>query len=356
MTMNILVLNPGSTSTKIAIYDGRQELFTKTIDHELKELDQCPTIADQFSLRKNNIMAILDDKGLDAKDLAGVMARGGAGLKAVKSGGYQVNDLMVKRLVEAPVMEHASNLAALIAKDIADEAGIDAYVYDPVTIDEMMPMAKLSGLPQVPRISAFHALNARAMAMKVAEEKGMVFENSNIIVAHLGGGITICMLENGKAIDICSDDEGPFSPERAGSIPSSKLLRYVYENEVDYATAKKMIRGRGGVRAYLDTIDMIEVRERVNAGDEFAALVRNAMIYQISKSISSLSVSTCGKVDAIVLTGSIARDPYIIAEIEKRVSFLAEVCVKAGENEMVALAEGAYRILSGQEKAQEYCE
>ncbi len=354
MSMYILVLNPGSTSTKIAVYDGKEEVFTKTVQHQLQELDQCPRIIDQFSLRKTNILNALNENGIDVKDLAGVMARGAAGLHAVKSGGYLVNDLMLKRVIEGPVMEHASNLAPLIAKDIADEVGIKAYIYDCVTIDEMMPMAKLSGLPQIPRVSAFHALNSRAMAMKVAEEKGLAFDQSNFIVAHLGGGITICMLENGKAIDISSDDEGPFSPERSGAIAPSKLLAYVFDNEVPFEKAIKLIRGKGGVRAYLDTIDMIDVRNRIEAGDEYAALVRDAMIYQIAKFISSLAVATYGKIDAIVLTGSIARDPYIVAEITKRVEFLAEVCVKPGENEMVALAEGAYRLLSGQEEAQEY--
>ena len=354
MSMYILVLNPGSTSTKIAVYDGKEEVFTKTVQHQLQELDQCPRIIDQFSLRKTNILNALNENGIDVKDLAGVMARGGAGLHAVKSGGYLVNDLMLKRVIEGPVMEHASNLAPLIAKDIADEVGINAYIYDCVTIDEMMPIAKLSGLPEIPRVSAFHALNARAMAMQVAEEKGLAFNNSNIIVAHLGGGITICMLENGKAIDISSDDEGPFSPERSGAIAPSKLLAYVFDNEIPFKKAIKMIRGKGGVRAYLNTIDMIEVRKRIEAGDEYAALVRDAMIYQIAKFISSLAVATYGKIDAIVLTGSIARDAYIVKEITKRVEFLAEVCVKPGENEMVALAEGAYRILSGQEEAQEY--
>ncbi len=352
--MYILVINPGSTSTKISVYKGNDEQFTTTIDHDINELDKFPTIASQFSFRKENILKYLLDNNFDIKTLSCVIGRGGVGLKPVKSGAYNVNDLMINRLKNEPLIEHASNLGAILAKDIADEINVPSYIYDSVATDELQDIARISGIPDIERTSAFHALNSRAMAIKVAQEKGKNFSDMNFVVAHLGGGISLCALEKGKAIDISSDDEGPFSPERSGVLPSGKLIDLCFSNKYTHKELKKLQRGKGGIRAYINKIDMREVTKMIDDGDKEAKLLVDAMIYQIAKSIGSLATTMYGKVDNIILTGGISYNNYIASEITKRVSFIADVCVCAGENEMQSLAEGAFRILKGLETSKDY--
>lgn len=350
----ILVINPGSTSTKIAVYNGEKVLFTKNLEHDINVVDKFETIASQFTYRKEAIINCLKENNFKYKDLSIVIARGGVGLKPVSSGGFEVNDLMLDRLKNNPVVEHASNLGALIAKIIADEIGIKSYIYDPVATDELMDIARISGMKENPRTSAWHALNSRAMAIKTSTEKGKKIEDLNIIVTHLGGGISSCALNKGRAIDIFADDEGPFSPERAGGVPCNKLIDICYKSGYEYKTMKKKLRGKGGVRDYLGTTDMRKVSEMVKEGNEEAKLITDAMILQISKAIGSLATVLCGEVDYIVITGGIAYDKYIIKEIKKRVGFIGEVIVQPGENEMMALASGAYRILKGEEYPKEY--
>ena len=354
MEKYILVINPGSTSTKVAIYNKDKELWTESIEHNIKQLDKFANISDQYEFRKKNIVDSIIKNNFDFKKLECVIGRGGVGIKPVKSGGYIVNDVMVNRLKNNPLIEHASNLGALIASDIADEIGCNAYIYDPVATDEFTDISRISGLPEVPRYSAFHALNSRAMAMKTAEEKKINYNESNFIVAHLGGGISMCVLEKGRAIDICADDEGPFSPERAGAVPCNKLVDICYNGGYEYKEMKKRLRGKGGIRAYLNTTDLKDVCSRVEQGDKEATLIIDAMIYQIAKAIGALATTLCGKIDYIIITGGVAYDKYIVNEVEKRVKFIAPVKILPGENEMMALANGAYRIIKGEESAQEY--
>ncbi|WDV46798.1 butyrate kinase [Clostridiaceae bacterium M8S5] len=354
MNNYILVINPGSTSTKIAIYDGHSEVFTKTIDHDAKKIDGYKDIASQFDFRKESVLEFLKEQNFDIKELVCAVGRGGVGLKPVKSGAYEVNDLMIDRLKNKPVIEHASNLGAIIAKNIADEVGCKAYIYDSVATDELLDVARLSGLPEISRTSAFHALNSRATAMKVAKDNNTTYNDKNFIVAHLGGGISVSVHQKGRAIDIVADDEGPFSPERAGTLPTTKVLKLAFSGEYDLRGMKKRLRGNGGVKAYLNTTDMREVTKMANSGDEKAKLVIDAMVYQVAKSIGSLATTLNGEVDYIVVTGGIAYDKYISAELTKRVSFIAPVHVEAGENEMSALASGVYRVMLNEEKAHDY--
>ncbi len=355
MSYKILAINPGSTSTKISLYEDERELFTKKLEHPLELIDKFDNVEDQLHMRKELVVEFLKEQNVDIKDLSAVVARGGM-LPPVKTGAYAINDLMVDRVTKRPVMEHASNLAAPIAYDIAREAGIQSYIYDCVMADELTDMARISGMPELPRTSASHVLNTRAMAIKAAKECGRRYEDMNIIVAHLGGGISINIHEKGRITDLVSDDEGPFSPERAGRVPCRELINLCYSGKYDKKTMQRKLRGNGGLRAYLNTIDAREVEEMISEGSQEAKLVYEAMAYQIAKGIGELATVTDGNIDVIVLTGGIAYSAMLTGWISKRVSFIAPVEILAGENEMEALAFGALRVLKGEETAREYTE
>lgn len=351
----ILVINPGSTSTKIALYSEESMVFVESMDHSSEDLKAFDLIADQFNYRKDMIVKIFQDKGFELKDLSAVVGRGGI-LPPVESGAYKINKTMVHRLKNNPVVEHASNLGALIAYAIAEPLGIPSFIYDSVAVDQLTPVARISGMAGVERSSMFHALNSRAMAIKLAEKLGKSYEDCNFIVAHLGGGISLSSHEKGRVVDVISDDEGPFSPERSGRIPCKKLIDLCYSGEYDKNTMHKKLRGNGGVSSYFQINDMRVIEDMVNAGDKEATLIYEAMAYQIAKGIGELATVLCGEVDAIILTGGIAHSKYLVDLIEKRVSFISRVEVMAGENEMESLALGALRVLKNQEKAKEYIE
>lgn len=353
--MNILAINPGSTSTKVALYADEKEVFVHTLDHPVEEIQKFERVQDQFDFRKNVILDLLKENGVDLKDLSAVVGRGGL-LPPVESGAYKVNETMVDRLKNRPVVEHASNLGALIAYEIVESMEIPAYIYDSVAVDELLDIARISGMPAIPRASFSHALNSRAMAYKVAEKYGKEYADMNLIIAHLGGGISVSAHEQGKMIDIISDDEGPFSPERSGRVPCNKLIDLCFSGEYDKKTVKKMLRGKGGITAYLGTVDAREVEKMIADGNEEAALVYEAMAYQISKGIGELSTVLKGKVDAIIITGGIAYSKVMTTWISDRVSFLAPVEIMAGENELESLAYGALRVLNGEETAKTYIE
>lgn len=355
MSYRILAINPGSTSTKISLYEDERELFTKKLEHPLELIDKFDNVEDQLHMRKELVVEFLKEQNVDIKDLSAVVARGGM-LPPVKTGAYAINDLMVDRVTKRPVMEHASNLAAPIAYDIAREAGISSYIYDCVMADELTDMARISGMPELPRTSASHVLNTRAMAIKAAKECGRRYEDMNIIVAHLGGGISINIHEKGRITDLVSDDEGPFSPERAGKVPCRELINLCYSGKYDKKTMQRKLRGNGGLRAYLNTIDAREVEEMISEGSQEAKLVYEAMAYQIAKGIGELATVADGNIDVVVLTGGIAYSAMLTGWISKRVSFIAPVEILAGENEMEALAFGALRVLKGEETAREYTE
>ena len=355
MKYNILAINPGSTSTKLALYENDKEIFCNTLEHSAEEIEKYDKIQDQFEMRKNLVISSLLEKGYDIKSLSAVVGRGGM-VPKVKSGAYKVNETMVNRLKFNPVIEHASNLGALIAYEIANEVNISAYIYDSVRVDELKDVARISGMPEISRTSTSHALNSRAMAMKVAKMNGKKYSDMNFVVAHLGGGISVSVHEKGRMVDILADDEGPFSPERAGRVPCKELIDLCYSGEFDKKTMNKKLRGNGGLKAYLNTVDVREVEEMIERNDEKAKLVLEAMAYQVAKGIGDLSTVVEGKVDAIVLTGGIAYSKRITALIKKRVEFIAPVEIMPGENEMESLAMGILRVLKGEEEASEYSE
>ncbi len=349
--MKILAVNPGSTSTKIACYEDTIPVFKLSVEHPVKEIESFPTIGSQYRLRYEAVMASLAEAGIEPSQLAAVVGRGGL-LPPVKSGAYRVNEAMVDRLMNRPVVQHASNLGAIIAWEIARPLGIPAFIYDSVAVDELQELARVTGLAGVRRKSLIHALNMRAAALRCAKEAGKPYPEMNIIVAHLGGGISVSLHSGGKMVDISSDDEGPFSPERAGRIPGKDLVDLCYSNEKPVVS--KMLRGKGGLVSHLGTNDARDVVAMINAGDAKAALVYEAMAYQVSKAVGELATVAKGRVDCIVLTGGMAFEPLFTGWICERVSFIAPVKIFAGENELESLALGALRVLRGEESARDY--
>jgi len=355
MSYKIFVVNTGSTSTKIALYEDDKEVFVKSLSHPDELISKYDDVQDQLHMRLEFVRSYLEEKKFDVKDLSCVVARGGM-LLPVKSGAYAVNELMLDRVENRPVMEHASNLAAPIAYDIAREVGVPSYIYDSVMTDEFPDIARISGMPDIPRNSTSHVLNTRAMAIKYAKSIGKKYEDLNIIVAHLGGGISINIHHKGQIVDLLSDDEGPFSPERAGRVPCRDLINLCYSGKFDKKTMQRKLRGNGGLKAYLNTIDARQVETMIQEGNEYAKLIYEAMAYQIAKGIGDLATVVEGKVDAIILTGGIAYSKMLTSWIKNRVSFISHVEIMPGENEMEALAFGALRVLRGEEKAREYIE
>lgn len=351
----ILSINPGSTSTKIAVYEDDKELFTKSILHTDEELKGFERITDQYNFRKNVIEEFLEENNFDIHDLSAIVGRGGL-LPPVKSGAYEVNPLMVEVLKERPVVEHASNLAALIAYDMANELGLKAYIYDAVAVDELKDVARLTGVSDIKRKSLFHALNTRAAAYKAAEMKDKKIEDTKFVTVHLGGGISVVAHQGGKAVDIVSDDEGPFSPERCGRVPVKDIVKLVQSNKYSTKELKKRIRGEAGLKGMLGTIDAREVEKRIADGDENAKLVYETMAYQVAKSIGEMAVALGGNIDGIILTGGIAYSEMFTGLVASRVNFLGEVIIIPGENEMESLTLGALRVLQGEEEAKQFVE
>ena len=349
----IVVINPGSTSTKIAVYDDDRQIFVNSIEHADEELEKYEAIYDQYEFRKNLVLEELEKNGVKASDLTCIMSRGGL-LPPVPAGAIRINQDMCDQLRLHPVNEHASNLGAPIAFSIAEENGIPAFIYDPVTVDEMIPLAKYTGIPEMRRRSLGHNLNMRAMAHRCAADNSRNFEDMTIITAHMGGGTTIGVYQGGKIIDIVTDEEGPFSPERAGGLPTPQVIDLAYSGEYDIRALKKKLKNSSGLQAYLGTKDARTVEKRMAEGDKNAGEVYQAMAYQISKAIGELATVVKGRVDAIVLTGGIAHSDLFTGWIRERVSFIAPVVIYPGENEMDALASGALRVLRGEEDAMKF--
>jgi butyrate kinase len=345
----ILAINPGSTSTKIAIFLGEEKILGQNISHTADELAPFHRIIEQHHFREKVILGFLNQNTFDPNLLAAVVGRGGL-LGPMASGTYLVNEAMTDYLKQAK-MEHASNLGALLASDIARTIKVDAYIVDPVTVDEMADIAKITGLPEIRRVSIFHALNQKAAAREAAKKLGRAYGNCRLIVAHLGGGISIGAHLDGQVVDVNNalNGDGPFAPERAGSLPSWSLVELALSGKYDAATLKKMITGKGGIVAHLKVNDMRKVEEMVKSGDRQAIQVFEAMAYNVAKEIGSLAPVLEGKVDAIVLTGGIAYDELFIELIRRHVEFLAPLIILPGEDEMAALAQGTLRVLNGEE-------
>lgn len=351
----ILAINPGSTSTKIAIYDDGKEVFETTLRHPESEINKFEKIYDQYDFRKNVILDTLNSQGINLTKLSAVVGRGGL-LKPIEGGTYEVTDNMIKDLKVGVLGEHASNLGGILAYEIASKLNIPSYIVDPVVVDEMHEIARISGMPKLKRISIFHALNQKAVARRAAEEMGKPYEDLNFIIAHIGGGVSVGAHKKGKVVDVNNalDGDGPFSPERSGGVPIGDLAKLCFSGEYTHADIKKMIKGKGGLVAYLGTNDGRIVEERIEQGDKEAELVYEAMAYQISKEIGSYATVLKGDVDAIILTGGIAYDKKFIQWIKESVEFISKVIVYPGEDEMSALAEGGMRVLKGEEVAKIY--
>lgn len=352
--MLTLVINPGSTSTKIGIYQGSKSVFEKGFNHSLEELEKYNSIEEQVSYRKRLILNAIDESEFELNDLAIVMARGGL-LKPVTSGVYLVNFTMIDELIHNK-RKHASNLAAIIGHSIAEELGIQAYIADPVVVDELQDLARVSGHPKFEKTSIFHALNTKAVGRKYAQSINQKYEDLNLIIVHMGGGITIGAHNMGLVIDVNQglDGEGPFSPERSGSLPSGDLVRLCFSGQYSEQDVLKMIVGKGGVSAFLGTNDMREVEHRIEQGDQEAKRILDAMIYQICKEIGSLFVVLEGKVDQILLTGGVAYSTYVTKAIMEKTSFLADTTVFPGENELDALAFNGEMVLNNKTEIKLY--
>jgi len=364
----VLAINPGSTSTKIAIYSEEGELWRKSLTHDTAVLSRFKDIADQLDLRKRAIFESLKEvEGFSIEQLSAVVARGGL-LKPLKGGVYRVNEDMKNDLRTAKYGSHASNLGALIADEIAKSVGVSAYIVDPVVVDELSPLARYSGVPEIPRKSIFHALNQKATAKKAAKDLGKSYSDCNLIVAHMGGGTSIGIHERGRVVDVNNalDGDGPFSIERAGTVPAGDWMRYVLSHSHDPSGLQKKLTGRGGVVAYLGTNNAREIEEAIERykkglPDDPSGLngkrcleVMRALCYQISREIASLAAVVNGKIDAVVLTGGLAHSKFVVSEITERVSFLGRVMVYPGENELEALSSAVIEVLKGNETVLTY--
>lgn len=346
----ILVINPGSTSTKIAFFIGEKKQWIENITHPADELAIFPRIADQLSFRLEALQRALQNKELYIEELTAIAARGGL-LKPIPSGVYIVNQTMLEELRKERYGSHASNLGALLAHELGSPYNIPSYIVDPICVDELEPVARISGLPQIQRRSIFHALNQKRQARRAAAELGKKYEEVNLIVAHLGGGITIGAHRRGRVVDVNNgvDGEGPFTPERSGSLPAAEVVRLAFSGLYTKEELLRLINGRGGFVAYLGTNSAWEVEKRAAAGDAEADLLFTALCYQVAREIGACAASLFGQVDAIVLTGGLAYSQRAVEEIRKRVEFIAPVLVYPGEDEMAALAEGVLRVLRGEE-------
>ncbi|QXM06645.1 butyrate kinase [Crassaminicella indica] len=353
--LRILTINPGSTSTKIAVFDDEKAVLETTLRHSADEINKYERIYDQYEFRKQVILDTLNENGINITKINAVVGRGGL-LKPIMGGTYKVSEKMLEDLRLGVLGEHASNLGGILANEIAKQLDVPKFIVDPVVVDEMDDIARISGMPEIERKSIFHALNQKAVARRAAKELSKKYEEGNFIVAHMGGGISVGAHKCGKVVDVNNalDGEGPFSPERSGGLPVGDLAKLCFSEEVTIDEIKKKIKGKGGLVAYLGTNDGREVGKMIEAGDKKAELVYKAMAYQVAKEIGSCAAVLKGEVDAIVLTGGIAYDKVFVEWIKEHVSFISKVIVYPGEEEMIALAQGALRVLRGEEQAKEY--
>jgi butyrate kinase len=355
MAIKSLIINPGSTSTKLGVFEDETLLMDETLRHSTEEIAQYPNIIAQKDFRKNIILDFLKEKNIDVNSFDVIVGRGGI-VKPIPGGTYEVTDALIKDLTEAKRGEHASNLGGIIAREIADSIGVKAFIVDPVAVDELVPVARISGIPEIERGSIDHPLNQKAMGRRYAKEVGKKYEDLNLIIVHLGGGTSCGCHDHGKMVDVFAafNGDGAFSPERANAVPPLSLVEMCFSGKYTQAEMKKKIIGNGGFNAYLGTNDAREIMKRIDEGDEKAKLVMEAFIYQLSKNIGAMAAVLKGKVDQIIITGGIAYNKRITDKIEEYVGFIAPVTVYPGEDELLALAQGAIRVLNGEEEAKQY--
>jgi butyrate kinase len=350
----ILVINPGATSTKFAVYEGENVRLKKTVEHSAQDTGRFCKIADQHQYRLELVLDEMGKAGINPQQLTAVVARGGL-LKPLKGGTYRINKKMVEDLSQALRGEHASNLGAIIAFELENKLGIPSFIVDPVSVDEMEPEARLSGLPDLERVSLSHALNMKAVARKVAKEMGKKYEEVNFVVAHLGTGISVTPHRQGRMVDVNNaKEEGPFSPDRCGGVPAGQLVKLCFSGKYTFEQLKEKFSTKGGLYAYMGTTDIREVTGMADSGDDRAALILDAMAYQVVKEIGAMAAVLAGEVHRVILTGGIAYSERIVSYIRERVSFIAPVEVIPGEEELEALAFGALRVLRKEEPAQTY--
>lgn len=350
--MLILVINPGSTSTKLAIYEDERELLKKSISHPTEKLREFSKPSEQREFRAQVVKEFLDESGYAPEKLGCIVARGAGGLPPIHGGAYVINRHMIDRLTCKPTMDGNTNLAALIAYDLAEKNRIPAFIYDGVSVDEMLPFSRISGIKEYPRSSRGHTLNSRATARKVAQDLGKPYADCVFIVAHIGGGYSVDIHWNGKIVDVIPANEGSFTTERVGGLTGETIVQIVNERGFDFY--RQATRGHGGLVSHFGTHDAQKVEQMILDGDAYAALVIEAMAYETAKSICGLAAMTGGKVDAIIMTGGLAHYDRLVKMVEERVRFLAPVVVEAGEFELEALAMGGLRVMRGEETAEEY--
>lgn len=357
MEFRVLAINPGSTSTKIAVFDDDKELFSKTLRHKAEELDKLGGLLDQYDYRKSLVLEALEENNIAPETLKAVVGRGGL-VKPLKGGVYKVNEKMLTDLKNPNIWGriHASNLGAFISHSISMNLGIPAYIVDPVTVDEFDELARISGIPEIERKSLFHALNIRYTARRLAKQLNIEFAASNMIAAHMGGGISIAAIKKGRVVDVNNAllGMGPFSPQRAGALPIGDLLDMAFSGKYTKKELTAYLSKNAGFMAYLKTDNGVEVDEKIEQGDEKFRLIRDAMCYQVAKEIGACATVLEGKVDAIFLTGGLAYGEKLNDEIRKRIDFIAPVFILPGENEMEALSQGAVNVLKGLEEANDY--
>lgn len=355
MAIKSLIINPGSTSTKIGVFEDETLLFEETLRHSTEEIAQYASIVDQKDFRKQIILDLLKKKDFDIKSLQVVVGRGGM-LKPIPGGTYAVSDDLLEDLKIGKQGQHASNLGGILAREIGDSIGVPSYIVDPVVVDELMPISRYSGVPELPRTSVFHALNQKAVAKRYAKEQGKAYNSLNLIVVHMGGGVSVGAHEQGRVIDVFNalDGDGAFSPERAGAVPSGALIKMCFSGEYTEKEVYKKIVGNGGFNAYIGTNDMRDVEKMVNDGDKRAEEIRDAFIMQVAKDIGSMACVLKGKVDQIIVTGGIAYDKAVVDGLKERAEFIAPFTVYPGEDELLALTQGALRVMNGEEEAMTY--
>lgn len=352
----VLAINPGSTSTKVALFRGPKEAWSDTQRYDADRIREFSSIPAQEKFRLEEIRKALRKRDAEATDFDAVVGRGGL-LRPIPGGTYKVSTEMLEDLRSCRFGSHASNLGGPLAKRIADEAGgVPAFIVDPVVVDELIDEVRISGIPEIERRSVFHALNQKAVARRASSELGKDFDKANLIVAHMGGGISVGVHRGGRVIDVNNalDGEGPFTPERAGSLPAGEMVKFVFSTGIKLEELMKKMVGGGGLVAHLGTNDLREVEEMIAGGDEKARLVFEAMAYQVAREICCRAAVLSGEVDAVVLTGGLAFSEAFVGAVSRRVAFIAPILVFPGEDEMRALAEGALRVMSGQETAREY--
>ncbi|KAF1679705.1 butyrate kinase [Bacillus sp. SKDU12] len=351
----VLTINPGSTSTKIGVFHNERSIFEKTLRHDIEELQQFDHIIDQYEFRKYHILETLHEQGINISKFDAVCARGGL-IRPIEGGTYEVNDEMIEDLKSGYAGQHASNLGGIIAREIADGLNIPSYIVDPVVVDEMSELAKISGMPEIERKSIFHALNQKAVARKAAASLGKRYENTKMIVTHMGGGITIGIHDRGRVVDVNNGlhGEGPFSPERAGTVPAGDLVDLCFSGQYEREEMVKKLVGTGGLFGYLGTNDAEKVAQMIQGGDEKARFIFDAMAYQVAKEIGAASAVLKGEVEAIVLTGGLAYGKSFVSNIRSYIDWISDVFVYPGENELQSLAQGALRVLLGEEQSKQY--